>query len=207
MVSIKSRIDFIAGSENEYINRAINYKNKLLFYKDILGLSDEKITEETTKIENLVNKKHIKDELQKKTTSEVESFNCIKDKLTRYMRMRRPEIQALPGYTKAIGIDLGLEPSYTFSETDNLTPEIKVTLDGGFPRIKFYKRGTQGLRIYCRINGEGQFSFLNTCTKRSYLDGRPKKDPQEPEIREYYAFFILDDKTVGKQSATVKISM
>jgi hypothetical protein len=207
MRQIVHRNDFIESSEDAYITKAITYKSKLLQYKDILGIDDETVAKETTMIDKVLECKRLKDEAQQNAKARVKGFKNSQKTLTSYMRKRRLEMQTLSAYTDEIGIDMGLETTYTSIDTKDLVPEIQLNLEGGNPTIRFKKQGTDGIRIFSRLNAEGAFTFLDTCSGSSYKDIRLKTNPLEPELREYYVFYTLKGETVGQQSQTVQISL
>jgi len=206
MTVIKKRHDFIAGPENVYVDRATVYKNKLALYKEVLDLTDEEITADIAVMDDVISKKEAKDIAVANASSKVEAFNESRSVLTPYMRNRRLEIMAKPNYTKAIGIDLGIEITYTNQDTMDLQPIVSINIEGGYPAIKITKQGTDGVRIYSRVNGEGDFTFLDTCTGTKYIDVREKLDVNAHELREYNFFYIVKDAKVGKESIVYKIS-
>ncbi len=207
MTIIRKRHDFIAGSENEYVDKAIVYKNKLGIYQDILGLTDEDIAADIAVMDNLIAKKEAKDIALANSSAKIEDLNYAKSELTPYMRKRRVVIMDLPNYTKAIGIDLGIEVTFTNQDTKDMKPEAKLNLEGGYIAIRISKQNTGGVRIYSRINGVGHFKFLDTCTGTKYIDVREKIDADANELREYTFFYIIKDVKVGKESNVYKISL
>lgn len=206
MTVIRKRHDFIVGPENAYVDKAVVYKNKLPIYKDVLGLTDEEIAADIAVMDDVISKKEAKDLAVANASSKVEGLNQSRSVLTPYMRNRRTEIMALPNYSKAIGIDLGIEISYTNQDTKNMKPEVKINMEGGYPAIKIFKQGTDGVRIYSRLNGEGKFAFLDTCNGTKYIDVRNKLDNSVFELREYTFFYMIKDAKVGKESNVYKIS-
>ncbi|PXX98923.1 hypothetical protein DF185_16245 [Marinifilum breve] len=206
MTILKKRHDFIAGPENIYVDKAAVYKKKLPLYKDILGLTDEEIAADIAIMDDVIAKKEAKDIAVANASAKIEELNESRGVLTPYMRNRRVELMAKPNYTKAIGVDLGIEITYTNQDTADMKPEVKVKMQGGYPTIKISKQGTDGVRIYSRINGEGHFKYLDTCNGTQYIDVREKKDEQSYELREYTFFYIVKDTKVGKESNVYKLS-
>ncbi|MFA8433846.1 MAG: hypothetical protein ACEPOZ_04960 [Marinifilaceae bacterium] len=207
MKQITVRNDFIESTEEAYVNKAINYKKKLLVYKDQLGFDDETIAQETALVDEVLDWKEKKDQAQRDAKAMVTGFKNSQKKLTAYIRKRRPEIQALANYTESIGVELGLETTYTSIDTKDLIPDVQLHLEGGYPTIRFKKHGTDGIRIFRRINGKGTFAFLDTCNGTYYRDIRQKANPLEPELREYYVFYTIKGETVGKKSQILQISL
>ena len=206
MTIIRKRHDFILGSENAYVDKAIVYKNKLILYKEILGLTDEEIAADIAVMDKVIAKKEAKDIAVANASAKIEDLNLARTDLTHYMRKRRPEIMAMPNYDAAVGIDLGLDITYSNQDTKDMQPKAKINLEGGYPAIKIQKNGTDGVRIYSRVNGEGHFKYLDTCTGTKYIDVRDKLNIETFELREYTIFFIIKDAKVGKESIVYKFS-
>jgi len=207
MSVIKKRHDFIAGSENEYVDKAGVYKKKLPLYKEILDLTDELIAEDTAVMDDVISKKEAKDIAMANSSAKVAEFNQSRAILTPYMRKRRTEIMSHPNYTKAIGIDLGIDITYTNLDTKDMQPTVSINFEGGYPAIKISKQGTDGVRIYSKRNGDANFKFLDVCNGTKYIDVRPKFDEQLPELREYTFFYIIKGVQVGKESIVYKINI
>lgn len=207
MTVIKKRHDFIVGPENAYVDKAIVYKNKLPIYKDVLGLTDELIAADIAVMDDVISKKETKDIAVANASSKIEELNESRSVLTPYMRNRRTQIMSHPNYTKAMGIDLGIDITYTNQDTKDMQPEASITVEGGYPAIKISKQGTDGVRIYSRRNGETKFSFLDVCNGTKYIDVRPKLDDQLPELREYTFYYIIKGAQVGKESIIYKINL
>ena len=207
MTVIRKRHDFIAGPENVYVDRAVVYKNKLPIYKEILGLTDEDIAADIAVMDDVISKKEAKDIAVANSSAKIEELNESRSVLTPYMRNRRTQIMSHPNYTKAIGIDLGIDITYTNQETMDMQPSVSINLEGGYPAIKISKQGTDGVRIYARRNGETKFTFLDVCSGTKYIDVRPKLDDQLPELREYTFYYIIKGVQVGKESIIYKINL
>ena len=207
MTVIRIRHDFIAGPENVFVDKAIVYKNKLPIYKEILGLTDELIAEDIAVMDDVISKKEAKDIAVANSSAKIEELNQSRSVLTPYMRNRRTQIMSHPNYTKAIGIDLGIDITYTNQDTMDMQPTVSINLEGGYPVIKISKQGTDGVRIYAQRNDETKFTFLDVCNGTKYIDVRPKLDDQLPELREYTFFYIIKGVQVGKESIVYKINL
>lgn len=207
MTVIRKRHDFILGPENAYVDKAIVYKNKLKLHQVELGLTDEQVAADIAVMDDVITKKEAKDIAVANSSAKIEDLSQARTDSTHYMRNRRPELMALPNYTAAMGIDLGLDITYSNKDTKDMQPKAKINLEGGYSAIKIQKEGTSGFRIYSRVNGEGHFKYLDTCTGTKYIDVREKIDQDKIELREYNFFFIVKDIKVGKESSVYKISL
>jgi hypothetical protein len=91
------------------------------------------------------------------------------------------------------------------SETTNgKKPDLKGREAGGQAQVTYTKKPMHGILLYARING-GEYDFETVVKDSKFTDTRPRKNPKEVEIREYYAYYIYDGKKVGKQSEIVRI--
>jgi len=103
-------------------------------------------------------------------------------------------IKASPGYTKVIGLDLGIEvpDSSTQGEgeaaPDSAGPVVKgqafLGEHGPAARLAFIKHGHMGVYIESR-RGTGDWEFLAIETNSPYNDERPLLVAGQPEVREY----------------------
>ncbi len=207
MSIIRIRHDFIEGQENVYVEKAIVYKNKLPIYKEILELTDELIAEDIAVMNDVILKKEAKDIAVVNSSAKVEELNESRSVLTPYMRKRRTQIMSHPNYTKAIGIDLGIDITYTNQDTKDMQPAVSINFEGGYPAIKISKQGTDGVRIYAKRNGETSFKFLDVCNGTKYIDVRPKLDDHIAELREYTFYYIIKGVQIGKESIVYKINV
>ena len=162
MTIIRKRHDFILGPENAYVDKAIVYKSKLTFYKEILGLTDEEIIADMAVMDNVITKKAAKDIAVANASAKIEDLRLARKDLTAYMRKRRPELMAMPNYDTAVEIDLGLDITFSNQDTKDMQPKAQTSSEGGYPAIKIQKNGTDGFRIYSRVNGEGHFKYPDT---------------------------------------------
>ncbi|MBL9117862.1 MAG: hypothetical protein JNJ83_22830 [Verrucomicrobiaceae bacterium] len=96
------------------------------------------------------------------------------------------DIKSKPGYTEAMGIDLGIVgPEDTVEIT---VPEFSMKLEQGTGcqcvRLSFKKHGWYAVAIYSR-RGDGDWVLLGIDSESPYLDERPLLVPSQPEVREY----------------------
>ncbi len=107
-------------------------------------------------------------------------------------------IKRKPGYTEAIGLDLGIvgpEAPPPPPPGGVPPPRIFLTAIPGqtfeYARVKFYKDGHEYVVIECR-RGNGDFEELVQSNKSPYIDDRALLLPNQAEVREYRARFWDD---------------
>lgn len=91
-----------------------------------------------------------------------------------------------PGYTDAIGADMGVVGTEDASTHDRpkFTAEFRRGAGGVAVRLLFFKYGHMGTYIESR-RAEGAWEFLAIDTESPYDDARPLLDAARPEVREY----------------------
>jgi hypothetical protein len=114
-------------------------------------------------------------------------------------------IKASPGYTDAIGQDLGVIASPSTTEHPIPESSLAVELGATGPRVRidFKKYGHDGIWIESRING-GDWAFLAIDTVKPYLDERPITPGNLHETREYRLRWWDKSQPNGEWSAVQK---
>jgi hypothetical protein len=102
--------------------------------------------------------------------------------------------------TDAIAADLQIVGTSEAFDPEAYKAEISAEAFSGYVRIKFKKRGVDGVNIYSRKRGEMGWKFLARDTNSPYDDHTPLTTPGTPETREYQAFGVLGDEQIGQGS-------
>ena len=103
-------------------------------------------------------------------------------------------IKGLPGYTEAIGLDMGIVGSELAAPPPGETPppEVKATVIPGdanqYVRLKFFKRGHEYVVIESR-RGAGAWEEIAQRNKSPYVDERALLAPGTAEVREFRGRF------------------
>lgn len=118
-----------------------------------------------------------------------------------------------PGYTEAIGLDLGIVGSEAPPPPppgEVPVPEITVTAISGtkneYGRVKFVKNGHEYVIIECRING-GAYVELGMANKSPFTDDRPLLVAGMAEIREYRARYYDNAAPSSGWSDVAKVTV
>lgn len=129
--------------------------------------------------------------------------------LERVFRMAA-RIKTLPGYTEALGLDLGIVGSLAPAPEPDNPPRIKLEAELGqaceCARVGFFKDGHQGIILECRRGG-GAWENLGIITKSPFLDERPLLVPGQAEVREYRARFWDDGKGTSDWCDVAKVTI
>ncbi|HST53095.1 MAG TPA: hypothetical protein VLJ61_13885 [Pyrinomonadaceae bacterium] len=123
------------------------------------------------------------------------------------LRQLVQRIQLAPGYTDAIGRNLGIasaEAATSDSSDAAAKPVAKTTaLAGGQVQIDFTKGKYDGVLVESRRTGEQEWASLGTDNYSPFVDTRPPTEAGKAELREYRLRYIRLDEAVGEWSDIV----
>ncbi len=95
-------------------------------------------------------------------------------------------IKRSPGYTEAIGLDLGIVGEEDSAEHNR--PEFTLKTEAGdgcnCVKVRHKKFGHYAVAVYCKRGGGG-WELLGISKDSPYMDERPLLVPGQPEVREY----------------------
>ena len=109
------------------------------------------------------------------------------------------------GYTEAIGKAMGIIGADTATDWNTYKPVISAETFPGHVTIRFTKKGAQGVNIYGRLNGEGEWTKLAFDGHSPYIDNRPGATPGQSENREYMAIGVVHDTEIGQMSDIISV--
>jgi hypothetical protein len=108
-----------------------------------------------------------------------------------------------PGYTEAIGVDLGIVGAQTYVDAAALTPELRVGLVGGRPLIRASLLGCDALEVHVdRGNG---FALFDVSMGAPLEDPHPLPPPGASEVWTYRAILREQNQRVGQWSNSVAV--
>lgn len=118
-------------------------------------------------------------------------------------------IQFAPGYTEAIGLDLGIAgtDASASSPDSSAKPTVKAAaLAGSQVRIDFSKGDFDGVQIEGRRAGETGWQQLGTDNYSPFVDTRALAEAGKPEVRDYRVRYVLRDEPLGEWSDIVTVT-
>jgi hypothetical protein len=140
----------------------------------------------------------------KQATADLSASRTNAEKHARALAKR---IKAHPAYTVALGNLLGLEGPQDTTDLTTLAPELYgEDKRGGVVELDFNLAGSDGVNIYSRRDGDGDFKFLARDTVPPSVDNRPMLVAGKPELREYKAVFVVADKEVSQFSDEITVN-
>ena len=113
-------------------------------------------------------------------------------------------IRVAPGYTEAVGADLGIVGADTStSDAPDMTarPTAKAHAIAAYQvQVDFSKGRFDGVFIESRRTGETDWTGLGVDNYSPFIDTRPLLEAGKPEVREYRLRYVLRDQPVGDWS-------
>jgi len=196
--------DYVPRNEPQLAVWLTNVATKIGNYGQKLGLTDDEVkaavtgcTDASTKITEIEQKKNDLHNL-------VATKDGIRDTAVLTIRGLITRMKAHPGYTEAIGQDLGIIAVTASGDLINNKTTLKADVLPGRIRISFTKKGFSGVNIYSRMEGTAKWTFLARDTNSPYEDNRPLANGQ-PEKREYMAMGVVGDEEVGQPSDIISV--
>lgn len=112
-------------------------------------------------------------------------------------------IKASPTYASSMGESLGIVGPEDSRELR--PPVLKIRSVGGRTVISYKKYSSHGVFIYSKRGTETHLTLLAVDMRSPYVDTRPNLNPNEPEQREYAAFYMINDEPVGQMSGVTSV--
>ena len=197
--------DFIPRSEPQLAMWLLNHQQQITVLGASLGLSGADITAITnactrtiTNINAVEAKKNELDQtITNKDTQKDEDLGTIRN----YVRIEK----ANPGFTDAIGAALGIMATASAMDEENMKSKLTAEAFPGYVRLKFTKKGLDGVNIYTRLKGQSAWNFLARDTNSPYDDNRALTTAGVPETREYMCIGVVADGEIGQPSDIVSV--
>ena len=197
--------DYFPRGNAEQVTWLTNFKNKIATTGVTLGLDAPKITSLQDHCTNLIatinnvetKKTDLAAAVKAKDVSLQTDAGALRTEIARY--------KLLASFTASIGQDLGIVGSATTFDAASYKASITAEMYAGFVRIKFTKKGADGVNIYHRKKGEPSWHFLARDTKSPYDDHIALAVAGQPEHWEYRAYGVINDLEIGQPSDIVEI--
>lgn len=116
-------------------------------------------------------------------------------------------IKVHAAYTSAMGHDLGIVAPVVPFDPNTMQPNLKISLESGFPKLSWKKGEADGTKIYVDRRDNAGFVLLKQTVKNSCLDTEPLPANTYSVTWDYKARFLLEDDEVGVFSQTLSINV
>lgn len=197
--------DYLPQATDALYQWAQNYKAQIVIHGSALGLDPTLITKEQQLCTDLLSAiDKLRDE-QAEYLAAKKVVETAKETSIGELRRNIAHHKTDPLMTDAIAAALLIKG--VFQEFDPATYKAHITAElfAGFVRIKFTKKGADGVNIYHRKKGTINWDFLARDTKSPYDDHIVLATAGQPEHWEYRAFGIIDDSEIGLASDIVEV--
>ena len=135
--------------------------------------------------------------------AQVEDKNDYKKEKLETITSKVNQFKEETTYTTGIVDSLGVEGTEDGFDPATYKPDLSVTNIQQGRLLKFSKSKTDGVNIYRRNKGTGEWTFLALDTRSPYLDSEAFSAPTEVE---YKVVGVIDLEEIGKDSDTVEIT-
>ncbi len=197
--------DYFPRSNAEQVTWLTNFSSKIAISGASLGLTATEISELQTNCSSLITAINTVETLKTSLKSATAAKEIAVQTEAGNIRTNVARFKTAASYTPTIGQDLGVVGTST--ALDFATYKAKLTVENfaGYVRLKFTKKGTDGVNIYHRKMGESTWHFLARDTKSPYDDHIVLAVANQPEHWEYRAFGVVDDNEIGMASDIVSV--
>jgi hypothetical protein len=198
-------IDFIPRSDAQRIPWLTNLKDKIAQFGPVFGLTTAEISSVQANCTTCIAKINAVAAAKTALASAVTSKNQIDKNELAQLRTLIGRWKSHTAYSDAIGETLAIKS--TAAEIDLLQYKAHITAEvvGNLVRIRFTKKGADGVNIYHRRKGSAAWVFLARDTKSPYDDHIVLQTPGVPEHYEYRAFGVIDDTEIGQPSDIAEV--
>lgn len=121
------------------------------------------------------------------------------------LRASIAHLKTLPGYTEAIGGELGIVGGSYVVENSAIKPLLRAHVENGVVKLQFKKMRQPGVNIYCRLQGTSVFEKLAYDYASPYIDGRSAAVAGHAEVREYKVVCSDGKLEIGRDSDIVSV--
>ena len=141
---------------------------------------------------------------EKQTLKNLQSVKkTTKDLVIDFLRLKSNRFKTEPGYTEAIGRDLGILSKGDHLDPLTYAPIVKAAVYPKYIEVSFTKKGVDGVNVYRRMKGEAKWHLLAYDKESPYHDTQDLADATKPEVREYMCIGVIGDEEFGKESSAV----
>ncbi len=198
-------IYYFPKSNAQKVTWLTNFKNKIAIHGSALGLTKEQIESNQDYCDEAISKINAVEVKKTELKAAVKGRNEILKTKSVDFRTQIAHFKTSPGFAKSIGEELGVVSSSANMDKATYKAVINAKLFAGVVRIKFVKKGVDGVNIYHRKKGETTWRFLTKNSKSPYNDKIILATVGQPEHWEYRAYGVINDIEIGQPSDIVEI--
>lgn len=182
-----------------------NLQTKIATHATTLGLTTAQVTEVQTHCTQMIDAINLVTQKRDEYKSAVKARDIALETEVGAIRLMVAHIKTLSTYTDVIGTDLDVVSTKLGFDPNSYKASISAEIAGGVVRVKFVKRGAEGINLYHRLKGTPDWRFLARATKSPFDDHIALAVANQPEHWEYRAFGVIDDAEIGQTSDIVEV--
>jgi hypothetical protein len=182
-----------------------NFKSKLPNYAAELNLTQAEIDNEVAYCEDMINAINMVTTQKGLLKSAVENRISVLNDNNSKLKEDIARHKTAKFYTQAIGEDLGIVGSPITFNPDTYKPTVSAALFGGAIRIRFTKKGVNGINLYVRHKGTSNWKAITRLTTSPFEYQPTLAVEGQPEHYEFRAFGVIKDQEIGVASDITEI--
>ncbi len=202
-----STSDFFPRRDAERAVWLQNLRSKIEGHGKTLGLSATRIKELTGRLDTLTESFAAKARAVATYQAAVAAHNELEERIMSELRADVREIKANRLCTEGMKADLQILGGGVGSPArGDARPDLSAEVHTGFVRIRFKKRGFDGVNVYTRRLGDPGWRFLARDTNSPYDDHSELEKPGTPEVREYRLAGVEKDQEASEPTDAVSVT-
>lgn len=196
---------FFPAYDNELLAWAINYKNTIVVYAATLGISPDEIADEIADCEALIEAIKNINTIKAQLHAAKENRDTIIATRGSHLRAKISQHKTSLSYTTAIGEALKIVQHKSAIDFSNYKANLRAEIYAGHIRIRFFKKGVDGINLYCRKKESDNWALVSRITNSPFDHLFAMEDSHQVAHLEYRAYGVVKDKEVGIASDIVEI--
>lgn len=197
--------DFLPTSDGDQLNWFPNFKDKIATHGATLGLTAAEIATIQDDCDDAV-EAILNDRSQRNAALMAGGTKRLTLRgVTGRVRNNIARLKTSPGYTDAIGEDLGCVGTTIPLDPATYRPKLRANAIMEAVLLNWVRGDAHQVKLYGRLKGQADWQFLAISTGTTYIDRRELAQPNVPEVREYMACGVVDDEEIGQPSDIVTV--
>jgi len=201
-IAMRKHKDYIPGKKAEFMFWLNSFAGKVKKLGHNHGISDKEIKlllELAAEFNSTVQEEN---QMLNQLRAQYAKTRAIRKKSEKLSRDIAQRIKYSMNYTSANGKQFNIIGAESSFDKNTFAPKIKLRKVTGGVEISFIKSQTEGVNIYRKKEGEGDWEFIAYDLFSPYTD---TKDMDKHVNYEYMAWAVINDKEIGVESATSSI--
>lgn len=194
---------YLPKTEGALIIWLENFIVKIALHGATLGLDSTTISELEDLAQAIIDDINLTTQKKDDWKAQVENKNDTKKDNLETITSEVKQFKEETTYTTGIGDSLGVIGTEDGFDSATYKPDLTVENIQQGRLLKFSKSKTDGVNVYRRNKGTGEWTFLALDNRSPYLDGEAFSAPTEVE---YKVVGVIDLEEIGKDSDTVEIT-